>query len=145
MVYRVWQIVLTATMSCAIGVNYTIFTWLDFEVLGISKGKMSAGLIGWGYLLLLLGLVLFLTLAARKIMNIKMIDTQLDIIMAIIFVLQLPMISLWFMAIFMQGKEAIPGVLLHHVLLGLALYIFLSNQSRSGGILSRVREAEEGM
>jgi len=129
MFHRGWRIVLVAILSCALGVNYTLYTWLDYEILGISKGKMAIGLQLWGYIVVLLGVVLLLTLAAAKFMNSKMIQKQIEIVMALLFVLQLPMISLWFMALFMQGSDAIPGVLLHHLLIGFALYSFLRHQS----------------
>lgn len=131
MLYRWWQIVLVAVMCCALGINYTYYTWLDYEILGISKGRLSTSLQIWGYILLALGLLLFATLAARKKINVKMIDKQLEIFIALIFVLQLPIISLWFMATFMQGIEALPGGLLHLLLLGLAAYSFLSNHHMS--------------
>lgn len=120
---------LVAILSCALGLNYTLYTWLNYEILGISKGKLAIGLHLWGYIVLLLGVVLLLTLAASKFINIKMIDKQIEIVMLLLFVLQLPMISLWFMALFMQGSDAFQGVLLHHLLLGFALYSFLRHQS----------------
>jgi hypothetical protein len=131
MFYRGWRIVLVAVLACALGVNYTLFTWLNYEILGISSGKLSTGLQAWGYIVLLLGVLLLITLAVSKIINIKMIDKQLEIVMVLLFVLQLPMISLWFMALLMQGNEAIQGVVMHHILLGLALYHFLKYQYKS--------------
>lgn len=130
MFYRGWQIVLIAVLSCALGINYTLYEWLNYEILSISKGRLSTALQVWGYIQLTLGLLLLAALALRKKINVKMADKQLEIVMILVFVLQLPMISLWVMAIFMQGKQALQGVLLHHILLGLALYRFLTNQYR---------------
>lgn len=127
MFYRVWQVALMAGLSCIYGINYTIYQWFDYKILGISKGSLYTSLQVWGYVLLAVGILLILAIATRKFINVKMIDKQLEIAIAVVFVLQLPIVSLWFMALFMQGGEAIKGVLIHVALLVFALYCFLSS------------------
>lgn len=127
MFYRVWQVALVAGLSCICGINYTMYRWFDYKILGISKGSLLTSLQVWGYVLLAVGILLIGSIAARKFINVKMVDKQLEIAVAVVFVLQLPIVSLWFMALFMQGGEAIKGVLIHLILLVFALYCFLSS------------------
>ncbi|MEK4249572.1 MULTISPECIES: hypothetical protein [Paenibacillus] len=127
MFYRVWQVALVAGLSCVCGINYTWYRWFDYQILGINKGSLYISLQVWGYVLLALGVLLALSIPARKFTNVKMIDKQLEIVVAVVFVLQLPIVSLWFMALFMQGGEAVSGVLIHLILLGLALNSYLSS------------------
>lgn len=105
MFYRVWQVALVAGLSCVCGINYTWYRWFDYQILGINKGSLYISLQVWGYVLLALGVLLALSIPARKFTNVKMIDKQLEIVVAVVFVLQLPIVSLWFMALFMQGEK----------------------------------------
>jgi len=120
-------VALIAVLTCLAGINYTLYSWLDYRILGIGKGFLLHSLTIWGYTSLTLGLLMIATLAFRKVINVIMIDKPLELFMAIIFVIQLPVISLWFMAVMMQGVEAISGAVIHGALLILIGYSFLTS------------------
>jgi len=127
MFYRISQVALVAVLTCLAGINYTWYSWFDYKILGIGKGFLLHSLTTWGYVSMSLGLLMFGTLAFRKVINVIMIDKPLEIFMAIIFVIQLPVVSLWFMAVMMQGVEALTGVIMHSALLILIGYRFMTS------------------
>lgn len=142
MFYRIWQVLIIAVLACLAGLNYTVYRWFNYDALGIVKGLLRTSLISWGYISLLLGILMFATLAFRKVINVKMIDKPLEIFMIIICVMQLPMVSLWVMAFVMQGFEAIIGVTLHAALLLLIGYCFFTTH-RTPRYLKEHNEEEQ--
>lgn len=126
MFYRIWQVALIAAISSSAGLNYTLYTWFDYKMLGIGNGALHQSLIIWGYISMGLGILMFGTLAFRKIINVKMVDKPLEIFMVIIFVMQLPLISLWLMSLMMQGAIALVGTAVHAALLILIGYCFFT-------------------
>lgn len=127
MFYRISQVALVAVLTCLAGINYTWYSWFDYMLLGIGKGFLLQSLTIWGYASMVLGTLMFGTLAFRKMINVIMIDKPLEIFMAIIFVIQLPIVSLWFMAVIMQGADAFIGVAVHSTLLIVIGYSFLTS------------------
>lgn len=130
MMNQAWKVALVGGLSCLCGINYSMYTIYDYSVLGINKGVLFTSLHIWGYILFIVGLLLLATLGARKHINVKMIDKQLEISAIIVFVLQLPIISLWFMALILQGIEAIIGIIVHIVLLSMSFYCFWSSHQQ---------------
>ncbi|MFC6332489.1 hypothetical protein ACFP56_07610 [Paenibacillus septentrionalis] len=127
MLYRVWEVALVAVLSCICGINYTIYKWFDYKSLGISRGALLTSLRVWGMVLLIIGILLLISLAVRKFTNVKIIDKQVELAVVVVFVLQLPIVSLWFMALLMQGADAVIGAVIHMVLLLLSMYYYLSS------------------
>jgi len=127
MSYRIWQVALVSLLTSLVGINYTIYAWFDYGFLGIVKGVLLKSLTFWGYASIVIGIMMLVSIALRKVINVKIINTQIEYGMTMTFVMQLPMVSLWFMAIVMSGIEAGIGAILHLSILILIGSLFLTS------------------
>ena len=112
-------------LAFALGINYCVFNWLDYDIIGLNGAFISSARFIWGLLQTFFGILL---LGCLFLNNVSMTAHKIwNIVAAIVFVMQLPMTSLWYMSLMREPIASLLGVIIHTLLIGLITYDYLTS------------------
>lgn len=123
------NIYLISIIALVLGINYSIFTWMDYSILDLNGDIMSPARIIWGTAQSFFGLLLLLFLLLKnKISFWRKIWT---ITVGIVFVMQLPIASFWYMMLMREPLLALSGVTIHTLLIVLIAVDYLTSHKHT--------------
>jgi|GEM_PF-4936061 len=112
-------------LAFILGINYCLFAWLNYDIIGMNGDFMSSARLTWGIIQTIFGFLLLVLLYFRRITHI--VHKYWTILMSIVFAMQLPIASLWYMTLMREPLDALLGVLLHTLLIGLIAVDYLTS------------------
>lgn len=125
--------IVISLLAFVLGINYCLFAWLSYDIIGLNGEFMYSARTIWGVIQTVLGCLMLAFLFLRRITHV--VHKYWTVIMAIVFVMQLPIASLWYMTLMREPLSALLGVILHTMLIGLiaADYLTVNKSSRNDG------------
>lgn len=119
------NIYMISIIALALGINYCLLAWLDYSILGLNGDIMSPARTIWGTLQTFFGLLLILFLLFKN--KISHWHKYWTITVGIVFVMQLPIASLWYMMLMREPLLALSGVIIHTLLIVLITLDYLNS------------------
>lgn len=115
--WKMWLITLVSAMSIGTGIFYLTGVGFGYSFLGMEAGSERIAVQFWGKVSIGLGILLLITMLLRAKMNERINDSQLIIFLGLLFIIQIPPLGLWCLAIILGSIESWAGVTVHALLL----------------------------
>lgn len=128
-------IVLASSISILAGLFYRLGIGFRYQFLGMEAGSERAAVHYWGIISIGLGLTLFVTMVIRSKMNAQVNDGLLIMILALLFIIQLPPFALWLLAAIIGSFGAITGIVVHTALIAVIVRVITFGRRDGAGII----------
>lgn len=124
-----WFIVMLSVASIVVGILYAGQIGFSYSFLGVESGSERNAVRYWSQVSMGLGFIMLVTLLLRHKMNARANDAILVFGLCLLFIIQLPPISLWLLGMIVGSHAAIGGFAVHGLLIALLARIITFGRS----------------
>ncbi|WP_141506107.1 hypothetical protein [Paenibacillus luteus] len=124
-----WLIAALSVASIVVGILYAGQIGFSYSFLGAESGSERYAVRFWSQISMGLGFIMLVTLLLRNKMNAKANDAILIFVLCLLFIIQLPPISLWLLGMIVGSNAAIGGFAVHGLLIAILVRIITFGRS----------------